>query len=297
MNPIANLCIAMGVIILFISSLVIITGTELEILDFSEEETPVEFALSGDSGVLMFSESMNPESPGWAVYVFGDYVDLDENGMWDYCESVEIFAWSEGSEKPPELTHENNSFFSLCGAGFERYDMVDQSLVYIGHVCHDPSNQTVSQCSDGNYTFESNLYSKLVADKEGTPQSFLSKLMNNIISGFRTGWTLLCGSFLLILIGITLAILLKEEEGPVSEKKSNANKVEWKAYSLAQAERGADGMPKAFSKHINRNLNKKPRKGNLRGGVHKTGGLFLDGWTEDDSNKEYKKKVKDRRNT
>ena len=39
----------------------------------------------------------------------------------------------------------------------------------------------------------------------------------------------------------------------------------------------------------------KSRKGNMRGGGHKGGGLFLGGWTEEVSNAEYKKKVEDRR--
>ena len=70
----------------------------------------------------------------------------------------------------------------------------------------------------------------------------------------------------------------------------------WRAYSLSGQERGDDGLPKAFTRHSEKkDIYRKPRKGNRRGGVHKTGGLHLGGWTEEDSNKEYKKKVEDRR--
>jgi hypothetical protein len=55
-------------------------------------------------------------------------------------------------------------------------------------------------------------------------------------------------------------------------------------------------MAKAFSRHKGtRDLYRKPRKGNTRGGVHKTGGLYLDGWTAADSDAEYQKKVENRR--
>ena len=74
--------------------------------------------------------------------------------------------------------------------------------------------------------------------------------------------------------------------------KSEANKAEWRAYSLSGQERGDDGLPKAFTRHSEKkDIYRKPRKGNRRGGVHKTGGLHLGGWTEEDSNREYKKKV------
>ena len=55
-------------------------------------------------------------------------------------------------------------------------------------------------------------------------------------------------------------------------------------------------MPKAFSRHSEKkDLFRKPRKGNVIGGVHKSGGLYLEGWKSEDSDAEYKKKVEDRR--
>jgi len=85
-------------------------------------------------------------------------------------------------------------------------------------------------------------------------------------------------------------------EVEVSITKKDGSKAEWRAYALSQTERGNDGLPKAFSRHKGtRDLYSKPKKGNVRGGVHKTGGLHLSGWTSEDSDKEYKKKVEDRR--
>ena len=96
-------------------------------------------------------------------------------------------------------------------------------------------------------------------------------------------------------MGAFLGMTIEDEEENSTVKKSGP-KAEWRAYALSQSERGADGLPKSFSRHLlARNQDKKPRKGNLRGGVHKGGGLFLGGWTEEDSDQAYKKKVKDKR--
>ncbi|MGB0832533.1 MAG: hypothetical protein ACPGRV_01915, partial [Candidatus Thalassarchaeaceae archaeon] len=52
----------------------------------------------------------------------------------------------------------------------------------------------------------------------------------------------------------------------------------------------------AFSRHSERkDIFRKPRKGNVIGGVHKSGGLYLGGWKSEDSDAAYKKKVEDRR--
>ncbi len=79
-----------------------------------------------------------------------------------------------------------------------------------------------------------------------------------------------------------------------SKKTSDGPPAEWRAYSLMGQERGGDGMPKAFSRHSEKkDLFRKPKKGNVRGGVHKSGGLYLDGWTDADSDAAYKKKSRE----
>ena len=99
----------------------------------------------------------------------------------------------------------------------------------------------------------------------------------------------------MFLLAIMLALALpdKQEEPP---KKKSGPTAEWRAYSLSGQERGDDGMPKAFSRHSERkDIFRKPRKGNVIGGVHKSGGLYLEGWKSEDSDAAYKKKVEDRR--
>ncbi len=296
MHPLANLTLATGVAVLLLSAVLIVTGAELPIGESSDsDDSATTFTFQGFSGNLPFNDSGGPANLGWAVFVFGDYVDLDEDGMWDSCSNLEVFVWAEGTEKPADISHQNNTFHPLCKAGFERTELVDQSLVYAGQVCHHPVNDSLSKCSSGNYSIESNIFVKLAEEHEEVPEPFLSSLIELVIGSLRTGYAFMCCSLLLLILGAVLGSVMQEGEEAAVVKARSGPKAEWRAYSLTQSERGADGLPKSFSRHLlARTTKRKPKKGNIRGGVHKGGGLFLGGWTEEDSDKAYKKKIEDK---
>ena len=295
MHPLANLTLATGMAVLLLSAVLIVTGAELPIGESSDsDDSATTFAFQGFSGNLSFNDSGGPANLGWAVFVFGDYVDLDEDGMWDSCSNLEVFVWAEGTEKPADINHQNNTFHPLCKAGFERTELVDQSLVYAGQVCHHPVNDSLSKCSSGNYSIESNIFVMLTEEHEEVPEPFLSSLIESVIGWLRTGYFSMCCSLLILVLGAVIGSVMQEEEAAVVKMRSGP-KAEWRAYSLTQSERGADGLPKSFSRHLlARTTKRKPKKGNIRGGVHKGGGLFLGGWTEEDSDKAYKKKIEDK---
>ena len=295
MHPLANLTLATGVAVLLLSAVLIVTGAELPIGESSDsDDSATTFAFQGFSGNLSFNDSGGPANLGWAVFVFGDYVDLDNDGMWDSCSALEVFVWAEGTEKPADINHQNNTFHPLCKAGFERTELVDQSLVYAGQVCHHPVNDSLSKCSSGNYSIESNILVMLTEEHEEVPEPFLSSLIESVIGWLRTGYFSMCCSLLILVLGAVLGSVMQEEKATVVKARSGP-KAEWRAYSLTQSERGADGLPKSFSRHLlARTTKRKPKKGNIRGGVHKGGGLFLGGWTEEDSDKAYKKKIEDK---
>ena len=297
MHPLANLTLATGVTVLLLSAVLIATETELPIGESSDsDDSATTFAFQGFSGNLSFNDPGSPANLGWAVFVFGDYVDLDENGIWDSCSTLEVFVWAEGTEKPTDINHQNNTFHPLCNAGFERTELAAQSLVYAGQVCHHPVNDSLSKCSSGNYSIESNIFVKLAEEHEEVPEPFLSRLIELAIGGLRTGYALTCCSLLLLVMGAIIGLVMQEDESTSVVKLSSGPQAEWRAYSLSQSERGADGLPKSFSRHLlARTTKRKPKKGNIRGGVHKGGGLFLGGWTEEDSDKAYKNKVEDKR--
>ncbi len=142
MHPLANLTLATGVAVLLFSAVLIVTGAELPIGESSDsDDSATTFAFQGFSGNLSFNDSGGPANLGWAVFVFGDYVDLDEDGMWDSCRDLEVFVWAEGTEKPADINHQNNTFYPLCKAGDYFMEFFQLFLVF-----------RIKECFFGVYT-------------------------------------------------------------------------------------------------------------------------------------------------
>ena len=290
MNPVAGFTIAISGTLMFVSIVFLATSTPFPFFD-SEDDENVELDFSGMGGNLTL-EDHGTETLGWAVYTFGEYLDDDEDGFYDLCSLIEITVQFEDSNNSSEDS-EVVKFNQKCVEGFERGDI--EEMIYVGQICYDPENSSLPRCSWGNYTFESNYFVSLVQESETSEVGFTSRLIEWFWSGLATGRSLLCGSTVLMLFGLILN-LFSAEKDDLDITKFDAGKAEWRAYSLSGQERGDDGLPKAFTRHSEKkDIFRKPRKGNRRGGVHKVGGLHLGGWTEEDSNKEYKKKVEDRR--
>ncbi len=270
---------------IFVGILFMGTGTPIPFFD-SQEENEIEFSFSGQSTSLHFEPSESPSNNGWAVYSFGQYSDEDEDGIWDDCGIVEI-SLSDNSE--------GDFFYLQCDNSTQREEIAD--MIYVGQMCFDPTNESSPRCNEGNYSLESNVYVKLVQEfGQDDDQPLFSRILEWLVDGLATGRTILCSSFPLLILSIFLSFTLSDEEAEPPTRLSSATTAEWRAYSLSGQERGDDGLPKAFSRHSEKKeIFRKPRKGNRRGGVHKSGGLYLDGWTDEDSDAAYKKKVEDRR--
>lgn len=299
MHPAGRLMIVFGIILLFGSVAVILFDLEISVGDSEQsmvEEDPI-FDFSGQNGNITFNSENDENIIGWRLYVLGNYIDSDNNSKWDSCEELEVFIWIQGSEKPAELDDKENIFRPTCDVNNTRQDLSDFALVYSGDICFNSSTPPSPICSDGNYSLESNSFVRLVKEEQNieTQKSISEKIIEYLLSGYVT----LCISPIFLLLGLIIGSSLDDDntkkKGP---KVASGPQAEWRAYSLAQSERGSDGLAKSFGRHLRtrkRQMTGKSRKGNLRGGVHKGGGLFLGGWTEEDSNAEYKKKVEDRR--
>ena len=261
------------------------TGTPVPLFD-PKEEAEVEFVFSGQNTILYFEQTEPISNNGWAIYSFGQYSDNDGDGTWDDCGIVDISLINESGV---------SYFYPQCDNSTQREDVPD--MIYVGQLCYNPADESSSRCTDGNYTFDSNVYVKLSQEfEENSDRSLLSRIIDWLIEGLSTGRTLLCSAFPLLFLGLFSALLLSDKEEEAPTKKRGGPTAEWRAYSLSGQERGDDGLPKAFARHSEKkDLYRKPKKGNVRGGVHKTGGLFLEGWTDADSDAAYKKKVEDRR--
>ena len=271
--------------LLFIGILFFGTGTPIPLLDSTDDNPEVQFFFSGTETTLLFEQTESGSNNGWAVYSYGSYNDSNGDGLWDDCYSLEISLLNESGE---------DFHYPACEVSTQREDVAD--MIYIGQLCFNPHNSSSPRCSDGNYSMEASRFVRISQEFEKPDVSIFYSIASLFRDGLVSGVTLICGGMLLFLLAGMLAIALPEKsEEPVKKKRSGPT-AEWRAYSLSGQERGDDGMPKAFSRHSERkDLFRKPRKGNVIGGVHKTGGLYLEGWKSEDSDAAYKKKVEDKR--
>ena len=205
---------------MFVSTVFLATSTPFPFFD-SEDDENVDLDFSGMGGNLTL-EDYGTETRGWAVYTFGEYLDDDEDGFYDLCSLIEITINTEASNNSSEDS-EVVRFNRKCIEGFEREDIED--MIYVGQICYDPENSSLPRCSWGNYTFESNYFVSLVQESEPSEVSFGSFLIEWFRSGLATGRSMLCGSIMLMLIGLIINLFSSEKE----ERNitiSDANKAE-----------------------------------------------------------------------
>ena len=285
MHPATNATFAISGSLLFIGTLFLGTGTPIPLFDTTDDDEEVQFFFSGRETTLLFEQTESGSNNGWAVYTYGLYNDSDGDGLWDDCLSVEISLLNESGD---------DFHYPVCEVTTQREDVVD--MIYIGQFCFDPNNSSSPRCSDGNYSMESGAYVRISQEFEKPDVPILSLIVNWIRDGLVSGASLICGGLILFLLALMLAIALPDKSEEPPKKRRSGPTAEWRAYSLSGQERGDDGMPKAFSRHSEKkDIFRKPRKGNVIGGVHKSGGLYLEGWKSEDSDAAYKKKVQDRR--
>ena len=285
MHPATNATFAISGSLLFIGILFFGTGTPIPLFDTTDDDEEVQFFFSGRETTLLFEQTESRSNNGWAVYTYGLYNDSDGDGLWDDCLSVEISLLNESGD---------DFHYPVCEVTTQREDVVD--MIYIGQFCFDPNNSSSPRCSDGNYSMESGAYVRISQEFEKPDVPILTLIVNWIRDGLVSGASLICGGLMLFLLALMLAIALPDKSEEPPKKRRSGPTAEWRAYSLSGQERGDDGMPKAFSRHSEKkDIFRKPRKGNVIGGVHKSGGLYLEGWKPEDSDAAYKKKVQDRR--
>jgi len=285
MHPATSATFAISGSLLFIGILFLGTGTPIPLLEPTDDDEEIQFFFSGTETTLLFEQTASGSNNGWAVYTYGLYNDSDGDGLWDDCFSVEISLLNESGE---------DFHYPVCEVSTQREDVAD--MIYIGQFCSDPNNSSSPRCSDGNYSMESKVYVRISQEFEKPDVSILSSIVSWIRDGLVSGVSFICGGFMLFLLALMLSIALPDQSEEPPTKKRSGPTAEWRAYSLSGQERGGDGMPKAFSRHSERKeIFRKPRKGNVIGGVHKSGGLYLEGWKSEDSDAAYKKKVEDKR--
>ena len=170
MHPLSNLLLAISATMMFVGIIFMGTGTPVPLID-SQEEAEVEFVYSGQNTTLYFEQTETNTNNGWAIYSFGQYLDDDGDGDWDDCGIVQISLLNESGV---------SYFYPQCGNSTQREDVPD--MIYVGQLCYNPSNEPSSRCTDGNYTFESNVYVKLSQEfQENSDTSIFSRILTGLL--------------------------------------------------------------------------------------------------------------------
>ena len=182
MHPATNATFAISGSLLFIGILFFGTGTPIPLLDPTEDDPEVQFFFSGMETTLLFEQTDSGSNNGWAVYTYGIYNDLDGDGSWDDCLSVEISLLNESGV---------DFHYPACEVSTQSEDVTD--MIYIGQFCIDPNNSSSPECSDGNYSMESSHFVRISQEFEKPDVSILSSIASWIRDGLVSGVSLICG--------------------------------------------------------------------------------------------------------
>ena len=177
-------------------------------------EESTEFTLEEvDNGSIEVIDSDGFGDIGMTFWVKGEYIDKDENGIWDKCETVEINVTehpdvSDWSAYDGEFYYEvafnyDGKETSSCDAdlGNTNYDRKEQGYVKIGRACYG--------CFAGNFSFVSNKNVSVTYDDVMIEE--LGEDIGLIALGFVGGSGALCCGVVIMIIGVILIFTLKED--------------------------------------------------------------------------------------
>ena len=155
---------------------------------------------------------------GLTFWVKGEYVDEDENGLWDVCEQVGIRViekpkvtetWATGaSESDGDFYSEvlydfDKEGTSSCESDYRNKNNEREAngLVKIGRACYG--------CLAGDFSFESNGTVWVTYDDALGEE--IAEEVGMIVVGFLGGSGALCCGIVVILIGVILIFTLKDD--------------------------------------------------------------------------------------
>ncbi len=222
MHIAAKICLALG-------ALISIGGVILGVIGFSSLADIEEYKLKNVSnGEIILDDEDGAGEIGVTFWVKGNYVDVDDNGRWDHCESMNITV----SERPPLVSKEkffdesnyywvtklNGTFYyevlesQRCDSeGGENRDneKIEDGLIKLGRACYGCSSgvfkfNLVTYDSEGNITTDSNQTVWVSYDDE-----VAAEVGERILVGLGGGGLFCCGVVFLI-IGMILVFTVKD---------------------------------------------------------------------------------------
>ena len=175
-----KIMIPIGIVLIIIAAIIVVT--------FDDEEHLQQLDQDGELTIKLFDEDKEGEI-GFSFWIEGEYVDADDNGLWDDCEAFNASVTGPNGD-------EDQWYSSSCGDGglydnstYPDKEWEDLGLIKVGQACNsvvirdmNGGSSQAMRCPDGDYLITANADSKVRYDDHALGE----ELGAWIGGGFRT---------------------------------------------------------------------------------------------------------------
>ena len=205
-----KIMIPLGLVILILGVVMMVGGVGKGVDDLSGLEDYGFAVENSTSGIIEIEDNDGQGDLGVTFWVEGEYVDEDENGIWDVCDDTNITItqhpevnteWDEGNVTLGGFYYEVYDYFDGCEAveGNQNHDLRERGYVKVGRACLG--------CYSGTLEFESNATVSVTYDDawlEQLEEGIVALILGTIGGSACCG----CGGFIAI-IGLILGLTMK----------------------------------------------------------------------------------------
>lgn len=177
-------------------------------------EESTDFALEEvDNGTIYLKDSDGQGELGVTFWVKGKYLDTDDSGIWDVCETVSITV-TEAPEISDWGAHNGDFYYEVvsnydeqkasdCNADMrnKNFERSEEGYVKIGRACLG--------CFAGDFSFESNVNVSVTYDDVLIEE--VGEDIGMIAIGFLGGSGAVCCGVIIMFIGVILIFTLKDD--------------------------------------------------------------------------------------
>ena len=166
-----------------------------------------------DNGTIYLKDSDGQGELGVTFWVKGEYIDADNSGIWDVCETVNITV-TEAPEISDWGAHNGDFYYEVvsnydgqkasdCNADMRNKNLErsEEGYVKIGRACFG--------CFAGDFSFESNVNVSVTYDDVLIEE--VGEDVGLIAMGCLGGSGALCCGIIVMLIGVILIFTLKDD--------------------------------------------------------------------------------------
>ena len=213
MHPVGKVFMGIGVFVIIGGVLLMIVGGE-NIEDAGEKfnELEADELEQVTSGTITIDDDDGLGDLGLTFYVQGDYTDLDNNGVWDHCDSTEITITERPSTNSDwDESKDGDFYFEVnsqdCDANDDNKDeeRSEQGLIKVGRAC--------LACYSGDISFTSNVEVWVVYEDKiiGKAIEGIGEAIGGGLQG-AAGFMGICCGVVVFAFGLILGLLVNNEQ-------------------------------------------------------------------------------------